>query len=293
MAENEKKLEKLNCLIELQSVITEKLSLESERETIPEDLHSDELALAKASQLLNSLEEDLRQAESEEKSLAIQYADADHQSSEYQKIVETLSTQREYEAMLKQITEAEGRAKSLLTARNAKNDQIKELNNKISAQTEVVNSLTDKVNAAKTIVEEKLRAIDSQIKELDENCNAIKGSVISEEYYNRFYNIAKKKGGEGLVPVRGQVCMGCNTVLPMEFVINLRLKQVNDEVDTCPYCSRMIYFDDSLSPEEEKNYIFDDIDTLKNITKGGDVSSDESSDESDEILVADDMDDEF
>ena len=262
MSENEKKLEKLNCLIELQSVITEKLRLEREREMIPQDLNSDEAALNKAKMLLDDLKEDLRKAENEEKSLSIQYNDAEHQSSEYQKIVETLSTQREYEAMLKQITEAEGRAKSLLVAKKAKGDQIKEVNSKISQEEEIVSSLNAKVEEKKRVVEEKLKDINDLISSLDEKCEAIKKNVISEELYNRFYNIAKKKGGEGLVPVRGQVCMGCNTVLPMEFVINLRLKQVNDELDTCPYCSRMIYFDNTLSPEEEKNYIFDDIERI-------------------------------
>ncbi len=288
MAENKK----LETLIRLQGVITEKLSLESERDMIPQSLKEDESALNKAAVILDGLEEDLRQAESEEKSLDIQYNDADHQSIEYQKMIESLSTMRELEAMNKQINEAEARAKSLLTARKAKNDQIKELKVKIESQRAVVDDLRSRVNEAKTVVESKLGEIEAKINALNDECNSIKGNVISEDFYLRFYNIAKKKNGEGLVPVKGQVCMGCNTVLPMQFVIDLRLKQLKDEVDTCPYCSRMIYYDDNLTPEEEKSYIFDDVEIAKNITKNNE-SSDEGASYTEDLLVSDEADEEF
>lgn len=287
MAENKK----LETLIRLQSVITEKLNLEKERDLIPQSLKENEALLQKASTILEGLEADLREAQSEEKSLALQYSDADHQSSEYQKMIESLSTMRELEAMNKQINEVEAKAKSLLTARKAKNDQIKELNGRIEEQKEVVGDLETKVNEAKVVVDAQLEEIEGRINTLNAECDEIKGTVISEEFFSRFYNIAKKKDGEGIVPVKGQVCMGCNTVLPMQFVIDLRLKQLNDEVDTCPYCSRMIYFDENLMPEEEKNYIFDDIDVIKSVSKSGESSDAGSEDESD-ILVAEDADDE-
>lgn len=289
MAENQK----LECLIRLQSVITEKLDLENQREMIPQSLRENEEALTKAEAVLEGLEEDLRQAESEEKSLSIQYADADNQSNEYQKVIESLNTMRELEAMNKQINEAEARAKSLLVAKKAKTEQIKELGERISEQQGVVDSLKAKVDEAKTVVDSQIAEIDSKIAALNSECDEIKGGVISEEFYSRFYNIAKKKNGEGLVPVRGQVCMGCNTVLPMQFVIDLRLRQLKDEVETCPYCSRMIYYDESLTPEEEKNYIFDDVDNIKTITKGGEAASDETAEDDSDILVAEDADEDF
>lgn len=287
MAENKK----LETLIRLQSVITEKLNLEKERDLIPQSLKENEALLQKATTILEGLEADLREAQSEEKSLALQYSDADHQSSEYQKMIESLSTMRELEAMNKQINEVEAKAKSLLTARKAKNDQIKELNGRIEEQKAIVGELETKVNEAKVVVDAQIEEIEGRINTLNAECDEIKGTVISEEFFSRFYNIAKKKDGEGIVPVKGQVCMGCNTVLPMQFVIDLRLKQLNDEVDTCPYCSRMIYFDENLMPEEEKNYIFDDIDVIKSVSKSGE-SSDAGSDDESDILVAEDADDE-
>ena len=67
-------------------------------------------------------------------------------------------------------------------------------------------------------------------------------------------------------------------VLPMQFVIDLRLKQFNGEIDTCPYCSRMIYYD-KLSDDEEKRYFFDNFEAIKNTSKTGDTSEDSEIDD--------------
>ena len=127
---------------------------------------------------------------------------------------------------------------------------------------------------------------------IDEEIASIKGDSVSDDYFNKLYNIAKKKGGVGLVPVYGQVCMGCNTVLPMQFVIDLRIKQHNGDIDTCPYCSRMIYYREDLPAEEEKNYIFDDFDAARNVIKSSE-NSDETVEDNDEILEGSDLDMDF
>ena len=127
-------------------------------------------------------------------------------------------------------------------------------------------------------IDEKCQEITQQIAEIDSRIASIKEGVIDDELYARFLNIAEKKGGDGFVPVHGQVCTGCNMVLPMQFVIDLRLKQFNGEIDTCPYCSRMIYYD-KLSDDEEKRYFFDNFEAIKNTSKTGDTSEDSEIDD--------------
>lgn len=293
MSENNKKI---NCLIKLQSVITEKLNLENQSEMIPNDLKSDQESLKKANALYIQTEELLKNAEDEEKTLFLNYSDAELQKTEYEKLVETLSTQKEYDAMSKQILDCQTKADLLMKARKAKNAEINELRAKLEQIKNDCALYSERVNAAEKEYDDNLSQIKEKIVLLNAQCEEIKGDTISDDLYNRFCNIAKKKGGEGLVPVKGQVCMGCNTVLPMQFVIDLRLKQYNDEVDTCPYCSRMIYFDDNLTPDEEKNYIFDDIDTIKNLGKSSDILDSDDASLDDDILVSDDSqeeDDEF
>ena len=275
MAENEK----LNILISLQNKITNKLDLEREAATIPEQLHNDTTELERSKARLAELQDQLSAAQDEEKSLSIRYDDANTKHSECQKRFEFAFTQRELEALQKENEEANALVKSLLASRNAKKKDIEALYAVIEEQKEVCDSLQAVVDQESLEVNGKIDSIKAQIEAIDQEINEIKGSVISDEFFEKFYNIAKKKGGEGLVPVKGQVCMGCNTVLPMQFVIDLRIKQFHGETETCPYCSRMIYYDDMLTGAEEKNFLFDDFDLAKNIAKSQDSSAEEKGDE--------------
>lgn len=277
---------KLECLKKLQEIITEKLLLEEEAEKIPEDLQLDMEALDNAEKTLNDLNRELQKAQDEAKLYQEKYTEADRQSTSYQKLIEVLSTQREYEAMIKQINDAETASKQYLVAMNQRKDSIKSLSAKIKTQSEKCNELKAVLDEKSAKVESELASLNEKIAEKEKECELVRANTISEAEYNKLYSVAKKKGGRGLVPVYGQVCMGCNLVLPLQFVIDLRIHQENDEVGTCPYCSRLIYSEE-LSPNEEKSYIFDFDDSAKKERKG-DVSED--IDDDSDILSIDEED---
>ena len=111
----------------------------------------------------------------------------------------------------------------------AKKDEIESISKRVAEMTEHVNALQSQYDKESMEVDGKIEEINKRIEIIDEEIASIKGDSVSDDYFNKLYNIAKKKGGVGLVPVYGQVCMGCNTVLPMQFVIDLRLKQFNGE----------------------------------------------------------------
>lgn len=277
---------KLECLKKLQEIITEKLLLEEEAEKIPEDLQLDMEALDNAEKTLNDLNRELQKAQDEAKLYQEKYTEADRQSTSYQKLIEVLSTQREYEAMIKQINDAETASKQYLVAMNQRKDSIKSLSANIKTQSEKCNELKAVLDEKSAKVESELASLNEKIAEKEKECELVRANTISEAEYNKLYSVAKKKGGRGLVPVYGQVCMGCNLVLPLQFVIDLRIHQENDEVGTCPYCSRLIYSEE-LSPNEEKSYIFDFDDSAKKERKG-DVSED--IDDDSDILSIDEED---
>ena len=62
------------------------------------------------------------------------------------------------------------------------------------------------------------------------------------------------------------------------------------KIDTCPYCSRMIYYMEGLPAEEEKNYLFDDFDATRITSKNNDnIDNDDYSDgDNDDVLESDD-----
>jgi RNase P subunit RPR2 len=53
--------------------------------------------------------------------------------------------------------------------------------------------------------------------------------------------------GLGIVAIKGNVCMGCHMILPAQFSNNVR---IGEEFVFCPYCSRILYFEESSEEEE-------------------------------------------
>ena len=246
MAENEK----LECLKKLQDVLQEKFALEQQVETLPKELRREEALLREIEKEFSDLQQLSSDTADEVKSLSIRYEDAFHVRTEYEKQMEFLNTQREYEALSKQLEEARANEETLLKQRNSKTKESEKLKKQVQDKEEDVAKQKAKVDEEQNKVDTELSGINDKIAELDRACLEIKGSTISDELYEKFSNIVRKK----------RVCMGCDRVLPVQFVIDLRLKQEKNEIDYCPYCSRIIWYE-QLDPETEKNYIFEQLES--------------------------------
>ena len=81
-------------------------------------------------------------------------------------------------------------------------------------------------------------------------------------------------------------------VLPMQFVIDLRLKQEKNDFDYCPYCSRILWFE-KLDPEVEKNFIFEQLESTKADFKSSSAESKQDTDSFDESMGMEEGFDEF
>ena len=258
MSENDK----LECLRELQKVLSDKFDLEVRAEALPADLRKEEALLKEANEKYLELNERFKAVTDEVKSLSIRYEDAFNTRTGYEKQMEYLNTQREYEALSKQLDEARIQEATLLKQRNSKSQELDRLQGELSAQEGVCDEIKARVDEERSKIESVLEDIARGIEEKEAECIRIKGDTISDELYAKFCNIVRKKKGLGIVPVHGQVCMGCDRVLPMQFVIDLRLKQEANEIEYCPYCSRIIYYEE-LPEDIEKNYIFEQLEPSK------------------------------
>ncbi len=258
MSENDK----LECLRELQKVLSDKFDLEVRAEALPADLRKEEALLKEANEKYLELNERFKAVTDEVKSLSIRYEDAFNTRTGYEKQMEYLNTQREYEALSKQLDEARIQEATLLKQRNSKSQELDRLQGELAAQEGVCDEIKARVDEERSKIESVLEDIARGIEEKEAECIRIKGDTISDELYAKFCNIVRKKKGLGIVPVHGQVCMGCDRVLPMQFVIDLRLKQEANEIEYCPYCSRIIYYEE-LPEDIEKNYIFEQLEPSK------------------------------
>ncbi|HIS14631.1 MAG TPA: hypothetical protein IAA76_08660 [Candidatus Ornithospirochaeta stercorigallinarum] len=283
--------EKLDCLKKLQVILQKKFVLEDKINSIPADLKAEEAQLRSAQEKYQNLSDFFDSLQSEQKSLAIKYDDAFNKRIEYEKQMEFINTQREFEALTKQLEEARISEQSFLKMRNSKTAELEKVKTDLEAEKVELDALEERVREEKGKVDSEISSINEEIATLDAECDSIKAGVIPEDLYEKFSNIVKKKDGFGIVPVYGQVCTGCDLILPVQFVIDLELKTEKGEIEYCPYCSRIIY-KETLDDDVERSYTFEQLESQKSESKSS--SQDESaSGESDNYDESMGMDEEF
>ena len=283
--------EKLDCLKKLQVILQKKFVLEDKINSIPADLKAEEAQLRSAQEKYQNLSDFFDSLQSEQKSLAIKYDDAFNKRIEYEKQMEFINTQREFEALTKQLEEARISEQSFLKMRNSKTAELEKVKTDLEAEKAELDALEERVREEKGKVDSEISSINEEIATLDAECDSIKAGVIPEDLYEKFSNIVKKKDGFGIVPVYGQVCTGCDLILPVQFVIDLELKTEKGEIEYCPYCSRIIY-KETLDDDVERSYTFEQLVSQKSESKSS--SQDESaSGESDNYDESMGMDEEF
>ena len=225
----------------LQEDLTSRFSLEDEIVKLPRDLKVKQELLDKINK--EYIEENDRSEHAKEdlKSLRIQYEDSVRARENSEKQMELITTQREFEALEKEIKDAASKEQSLLKQLHAKEKQVHEFGDSLTEKEQLMNLQQGEVDSESNKIDALLAEKKTQLSALEKRCNSYLGSDITEDLYNKFGNIVKNKKGKGIVPIHGLVCQGCHIVLPVQFVNDVRSEK---QINFCPYCSRILYFED-------------------------------------------------
>ena len=88
--------------------------------------------------------------------------------------------------------------------------------------------------------------------------------------------------GIGIVAIKGNVCMGCHMILPVQFANEVR---IGEEFVFCPYCSRILFYEESAEGEEDY-FNTEDTGALSDLDDMEDEEYDED-DEEEELVNID------
>lgn len=234
-------------LRQLQDILANKFTIEEEIKEIPRTLETKEELLNRGKRSYIEKHERLDKTVEEVKALriALDQAETDRENSE--KMMEQISTQREFEALEKEIKEAAAKEQSLRKSLLAKEKYLSELQEQIEEQEQLMEIQEEEV---KTETEKKDALLGEKQKELKslENKESKLTPGIDDSILFKFERIIKNKDGIGIVAVHGDVCQGCRMTLPIQFVNDVR---VGEEFKFCPYCSRVLYYEESISEDEQ------------------------------------------
>lgn len=227
-------------LRDLQGVLAKKFAVLEEIKEIPRTLETKEELLNRGKRTYIEKHERLEKTAEELKALRVSLDEAEVARENSEKAMEQISTQREYEALEKEIKDAAAREQSLRKSLLAKEKYLSELQEQLEEHEQLMEIQEEEVRTETEKKDMLLAEKHAEIASL-ENQEAGLTPGIDESILFKFERIIKNKAGVGIVPIHGHVCQGCHVTLPVQFVNDVRK---GEDFMFCPYCSRVLYWEE-------------------------------------------------
>lgn len=242
-------LEVFEKLRSLQDVLSEKIHVENEIKEIPK-------ALATKKELLNRMKksyieknEKYQAIKEQMKTIQKEMVEAETQREGFEEKMDLIKTQREYEALDKEIKDATEREQYLRREHQKKQKKIEELEDVLEREEQMIEKQQSDLEEEQTRIDEKTSEKQEQLDGLGKKEDEISPGL-EDEILFKFERIIRNKAGLGIVPVKKGVCTGCHMILPVQFVNDIH---EGEGILFCPYCSRILFFEDA--PETEQEFV--------------------------------------
>jgi len=231
----------------LQDILSEKIELEQKIQEIPKMLVTQEELLARMKKSFIEKNQDYEKAKTAEAEFRNFLADAESKIEKAEKNMELISTQREYEALDKEREDAEEKAKDYRNKLLREERTILDLDEQMKQSQALIDQQEKELEERRKGIEEEVGAKKAQIASLSEREKKLTPDLDPEVLF-KFERIIRNKMGRGIVAIKGGVCMGCHMILPAQFA---NIVRQGEEIVFCPYCSRILFYEESEQAEED------------------------------------------
>ena len=279
----------IEILKKLQDILVKKYDLEAKRDEAPKQLSNQKDLLEKTQK--EFIEEQTQYDSIKEKvsKLKEELEEAVKTREEGEKGVANSTTHREYEALEKQILEAKNKEEEVRKELQKEERDLAELDEKLKNSNELITFQKSELESAQNSINKKTDEYTAELNQLEKEVEEITKELNNEEILFKFERIIQRNS-EGIVTVKSGVCSGCHMILPAEFANEVRQ---GDGIKFCPYCSRVLEYDEQSSEDTEDYFSLDSVGSLADFddeTFGEDEDSDEEKDY-DDNLYDDDLSD--
>lgn len=236
-----------NKLKELQDILSQKIELEKEIHEIPKMLTTQEELLSRLKKSFiekNQEYEKVRAAVSEFKKLLFE-AETNREKAE--KNMDVISTQREYEALDKEIRDASEKEQQYRKDLQREERNYTELKEELERDTALIEQQETELQERSAGVEAEVSEKKKELAALEESQKKLEPGLDPEILF-KFERIIRNKMGRGIVAIKGGVCTGCHMILPAQFANEVRN---GEDIIFCPYCSRILFFEDTDQSEQD------------------------------------------
>ena len=230
--------EKLSLLIRLQECDSMLAGLSAKKNSLPEKLQKidEEFQRFKESISQSAMRYEKLKTQREENELKVKkISEAMARSKE--KLLD-VKTNKEYQAMLKEIETAETSLGGLESQIIILLEEMDELSVQVKQDQETLKQAEKNYLDDKKIIDEKLSSFDAESDEWNRKRSALQKNI-PEDLLALYEKIRKRNQGVGVIPVWKAVCSGCHMNIPPQLYNEL---QRSSDLLSCPSCHRIMYF---------------------------------------------------
>ena len=257
----------------LQDILSQKIVLEQTIQEIPKLLLTQEELLARLKRTFIEKNQDYDKAKNAEMEFRKLLFEAESHRESAEKNMDLISTQREYEALDKEIRDAAEKEHQFRKDLQREERIISDLDEQMRQSSALIEQQEADLAERRKGIEEEIKTKKAQADALIEEEKSLTTDMDPEILF-KFERIIRNKMGRGIVAIKGGVCLGCHMILPAQFANDVRLGK---EIVFCPYCSRILFYEESEHGEEE----FFDIEDTGSLSDLDDIDE-EDYDEDDE-----------
>jgi len=235
----------------LQEILSQKFEIEREVEEIPKILatRTELLDRMKKAYLEKTQEYEIRSRYIDE--LRNKAIEAERAREGFEKQMDMIQTQREYEALDKEIKDSGEKEQDLRRDLQRDEQLLSEMKAGLEKDEAMISKQEEEVQKEKSRIKEAVQEKSKGLKTLERKEKSITPGL-DEEILFKFERIIKSKAGRGIVPIEHGVCSGCHMILAVQFVNEVHR---GEDIMFCPNCSRILFYqpEDAEEQDEEEN----------------------------------------
>ena len=224
----------------LQEILTEKYKVEKEIDEIPKTLATKTELLNRLKQSFIQKNNDIASMKDRVKATRQKVAEAERTREQSEKQMDLIKTQREYEALDKEIKDGTEKEQNLRKELQDQEILLVEMQENLEKEEALIQHQEEEVKSEQSRIKHETKEKAKDLQKFEKEESKITPGL-DEEILFKFERIIRSKAGIGIVPAVDNVCTGCHIILTPQFVNDVRK---GEEIHFCPYCSRILYFED-------------------------------------------------
>lgn len=249
----------LSPLIALQKLDLRIMEINNQRRKIPERLQKVESPLREAQQLLQqtnaAVEILIKERRSHEKDLEAHEAHTEKMKSR----LSELKSNKEYQAHLFEIEVANKKKGDFEEKILLCMEKIEQLQRTAKEAQEKLSVIEKAFEQEKQVVDELEHNLSTELTNLEAQ-QQTHSAHVEKGLLSRYNKIKAVRKDQALAEIKEGICSGCRLQLPPQLISEVKRSQ---DLHTCPYCRRMLYWDGEIPVETASGPDLDKTSTLE------------------------------